>query len=611
MEDLLLLDSESDGTLDLEAGRRLVSSALQICQRVVVSDSWEDGPALPVECDEFSVRDLAIIESSCGTAGDIEACLCQLFPVLQSIDVATCRPGGVEITAFAREGDPIEEGLEARIELALDLLLSRPHGELKVCVQTGASSGGEEEEEDTKDSRLALFKEIFTSMSLPVGIRDPQVRDWHDEDEEAFLQAWERVFPLSSREDAGESSVLLPADLECVDLRALLPVFEKLYFVLPPAWLTSPPERYCGVTFCELLELSADGRCIPVLSGRWGQYNAKELREIREKAMTVVTPRQLSIRLSEEALSANPIWRIGQEDPRLARNLIGELRKLLNESAVDSDHEVTRIFEAWCEVQREGCVSLGRVILNQGSRMPLLLGVGMLAAQLLPPSQRPSLELILQGAGTRVAYAQALKATCFPEPGEGSFRIQQWLCALANQKPISSVEELAVVSELEAILQGIKITCPRDVSAREWAAILSRERVSELRKKLGKLLADYHSGTREDVLEAASELARAIEECSTERADAGEWRSTWDFFGLGLDVAAYSAGVGFVGAGWMAGRMLKCGSEAMWNRWKESPTCRDGISLLESMVAGGNPTMVGLCRLRDEVHGDVRAKLGL
>jgi hypothetical protein len=141
------------------------------------------------------------------------------------------------------------------------------------------------------------------------GIVDPILLAYVRRDEDVYRDARRANFPSLGPQDA--LAVLLPADGAALDLRHILPLYDRAYV---PIEAFDDVDAPYGITWAEVLALVHLGRLVPVVSRRVGGYDQRRLLELLE-ARRVVLTRELTARTAATILDANPLWRIANADP--------------------------------------------------------------------------------------------------------------------------------------------------------------------------------------------------------------------------------------------------------------------------------------------------------
>lgn len=523
---------DADGTEVTSALKSFLIENHAMGTHVVLADTWVDGPEWPAMYDEFSSAELELIEACDSTKGSLEAVVLQLCRWVADIEIETPRGGHLHLKVEGRAGKPTD-ALLAECERVVRAAAALPNLHVTVVGERIVRES-KPEIDDPKFNQMMRWSENQSSRE---GIKDDALKQVFDEDEDFFAAARTRAFPSRTARDAGAnspSSIYLPPQVDSPRLAQLLLLYERVYFPASAYTEDEAPDVY-GFTRADMLRLIEAGRCIPVLTERIGRLDQKRLRELTDLGR-YVGPRRLAARVASHILDANPMWRLPRKDLRVARDVLTEVGRSLQDSS-DVPEWLNALTRAWIEFTREGCESFLSLVTNQSTRVPLSFGPGAFAARVLRDAlgeRAPDLELQLLGMD--VSYASALDATYAPVPDERLYPLYELIGQVTSNHHVADVDRLPLALLLPSLIEDLGLPLNDGVDVTTLLAMTNAPTIREVRATFAMALGS--PSTLEQAREAARDLAERVRKLDAADAQTATRVEHFEFVGIIADAAA-------------------------------------------------------------------------
>ena len=551
-----------------------------------------DGPTYPPMFESLTARQRELIASCDATGEGLQAVLLAELSWVKEIATASPAPGTVSITVEPKGAQPSAELLRECQALA-EAAIGTPGVSVTVAV-------GKVPTHPATPVEHPLIT-ILTNQASRAGVNDPGVRRVLEEDEDFFRAARERGFAYrDSSEPQETASAVFLSNAAHGDLRQLLAFTETIY-ISADALLAD--EGAFGCTHDELATAVHTGRCVPIFDRRLGEYDQTKLGRLIESPR-FIRPRQLTVRIASDLLSANPLWRLASEEPLLVRESIRAVRAAIEQAG--QVENLSRYVAGWSALQRDGAAAVHAAILNQGTLAPVRYGPGALAGHVIfGDSGSDEQRGMLGYLGRPYAIARALGAACVPVKGTRFDGLVDLIANFAAPRRIDSLSEPEVFRELDTLMDSISIQCPTDVPIAEWIEALSTERVRELRASLSPVFSDCHAESS-NVRAKAHELAQEIRKIRDTRKAIGDRVEQLELVGVVSDTAAFALDTGFPLTGTLLGAFLKRGIPLVWHALERDKTLRAAREALEAKNALSTPQAVRILRISTQIENDLR-----
>ena len=160
-----------------------------------------------------------------------------------------------------------------------------------------------------------------------------------------------------------------------IDLRTLLPFYEKIFFYVPFSDVQSDVnlDNIYSCSYSEILKLIERNRIVPIFSQNYPRYNEKTILDFCERGK-YISPQHLSSLLASDYIKQNPLWLVGQEEFLLVKYFLDDLRKKINLNENKINIRSLDLFNQWIDFQIDGVVDFSRLLINQGSLIPIYFG---------------------------------------------------------------------------------------------------------------------------------------------------------------------------------------------------------------------------------------------
>lgn len=505
---LKILDSHPNKTMILNAVKRFVASEVPIGVTMEVSDQWIDGPSIPVAYEALSENDMKIVEKTTPRAMDIQAALHLALSWISTVEVATVSAGVMRVEIFPRQGySPKDEDL-ARCK-QLTILMSNLPGVRVECVVRKL-----EELDSRKRSEAKPEGESQTSQ---LGISDSVIRREFEKGEDLFRDAAQGGFLNNIGSDSETNyppgSLLLPSDSGITNIKAMMPFYKKIYFPFPFDDMDNKavPSTMYGISWDEIFDLIELGKITPVITQRYGRYSPLQLRRIFELG-NFVSPRELTIRVAGDLLKRNPMWMLSALDSELCKAYVHELKNIISNDNMNFRFGIDRrVSEEWFNYQLDGMDNFKRMLLTQGSLAPVHIGPGNYVARLLKikyPKKDNTLEAWF--SGLEVTTAAALGATCYPAM-QTNYKLYEWIASYGTRHRDTIIsQELSCFLELPTILQEVRLACPKNMPALEWAKLIDDQIRTELRDVFSSIFGTFKPNEASKIRRASKKISRQV-----------------------------------------------------------------------------------------------------
>lgn len=587
-----------------EAVRRFLIEHGPMATPIELANSWVDGPRWPAIYDQFTDRQRELMESCDLTESGLEAAMLQLCGWLAEVRSDTVGGGHIQLTVVPRGGtQPSADLLKECHDLAVGAL-GVPGVRFDVVVGsvppraplqlTGAPPHVQ-----------AMFR-WTANQSSREGITDPAIRKLFDEDEDYYRDAREHGFVARRRpiveDKQNESGIFLPFAPEEVDARNLLLVFDRIYF--PASAYTKETERSVvyGVPRDQIPRLVRDGRFVPVLTERLGEYDQRELRSLLD-AGRCVTPRRLSSWIASQILDSNPLWRTPKSEILLVREVLSSVRREVSDGASKLSPQLAKLTSAWLDFETDGCAHFMMAVTNQSTRVPLWYGPGAFAGKVLGEflgAQAPDLEA--QMLGLDVSYAAALGVACFPQPREQLYPIYDFIGSLAGNRPVDTLEHLPVMYTLDTLIEELELACPEGMALDAWLEFVDEQSRRDLRAALATALGDSCASVAA-AQDAAKELGVRVTKIAHSNERQARLVEKYEFVGVIADGLILSGAVPDLPFGSsVVGFLLKHGASWLWEKLETSPATREVKVALEAANHLVSPSLIRILHMRRKLR---------
>jgi hypothetical protein len=544
-------------------------------------EPWAPGPTWPPAFGQFSEEQLQLLEASDPTHDGLEAAVRQAFDFAADVTSDTPTPGEVRLT-ISSLSELSDEQLRA-CERFATAVLAAPGAKATVVQGTVAPN---------PDSGMNL--PFMVHQASRDGVVDSTILRALRDDEDTYRQA--RVSRFSTAFEAPQGlSVYLPVDGSRLDLRQIIPLYDFAYF---PIEVFGDADMAYGITWHDALELVRRRRLVGVITRRVGEYDQRKVRELLD-AGGVLLPRKLATATAASILDSNPLWRLSQLDPKLARAILHDVRSGVSSSGVPK--EIASAIMAWVEFQSDGAINFEAGALHQAAMLPMSYGPGALAAKLLRVthgSKAPDLEAAI--IGMHVTHSMALGAGCVPLPDKSLYPFYELttLATAAREAGVSdlALKKLPVIAELDRILTAIAFETQADVPITRWIDETSAT-MDALRDGISSAFAITDSSTLEGVAQRAAKLEWELANLAANRASLSRTVERFEIVGLAADSVAWLADTAFPFAGTLIGVLIKRGVPRLWDHLSKNPHSAAALDVLEGVGARTYPNVVRLHRI--------------
>lgn len=572
------------GRVDI-AGYLTQHSSMGVRQRL---EEWVSGPTCPDALAGFSAEQLLLLEASVPTEDGLEAAVRQAFNFVAEVNSETTAPGAVKLTISSP--DTLSREQLVACERFAAAVLAAP-GVRVTAVQGDVAP----------DPDSGLHLPIMIHQASRDGVVDPTILRALRDDEDAYRDA--RLSRFTGQLEPREGlSVYLPVQGSGLDLRQVLPLYDFAYF--PMEAFDDATTAY-GISWTEAMQLVRDRRLIAVLARRVGEYDQRRVRELLD-AQGAVLPRKLAAGTAASILDANPLWRLSQVDPLLARSILRDVRSGISSSG--APQEVAATISAWAEFEADGAVNFDAAALHSAAMLPLSYGPGALAAKMLRVlygAQARDVEAAI--IGLHVNHSLALGAGCVPIPDDRLYPFYEFttlaLGAREAHATDRALKRLPVIAELDRILKAIAFEVQPDVPIVQWIEETSTS-MSALRRGIDKAFTHVDTSSLEVVAKRAVELEWEMANLAARRDELARVIDRFEIVGLAADSIAWLSGTTFPFAGTFIGAIIKHGAPKLWDMLGSNQHSAAARDVLEGIGARTSPNLVRLHRLTSKLKKD-------
>jgi hypothetical protein len=461
----------------------------------IIELNWKDGPNYPVEFNNLDPYEFSLIEASSGTVKDITNLLFKVYDYIEKVYVHTKAPGHVEIGVQLKY--QIEEEKINKLKLFCKL---SPIPGVKVDVKTFLSYD--------KKSQNNYISKIKTNNST--------IKRIFEEGEDLLRTAININYGYDAFEDKYQtndevSKILLPRLDKNINLKPIIPFYEKIFFYVPfsDKLSTDIDINLYGCSIAEIKELIENNKMVPIFSNDYSKYDENLVLSLVEHSK-FISPQHLTNLVASDYVSQNPLWLVGQEDFLLVKSFLDNYRKEISSLQLDDYH--LNFIQNWIDFQIDGIIDFSRIVINEGASAPLYFGSGAFLAKLWRElnSEKNSPELELSFAGLEIAYSSAIKANCYPS-SIANFKTYEYLSSFHSQSFKSSSNELLLLKNLDVILKSIEIDIPENMSVFEWNSIIENTDILNLRKILKKYFQKASIADIDDIQNIGNNIAKELQ----------------------------------------------------------------------------------------------------
>ena len=293
-----------------------------ITDNYIIKTNWIDGPKYPEIFNKLDKYEFSLIESCSCTGDEIERLLYKVYCFIKKIYIKTIKVGVVGIDFLPIDNYMVSQNKLNQMQLFCELLF--PPG-VKVIITVL------ENEVVMQRNKFSFLK----GQPTKIEIKNPQILSLYEEGEDLFRKSLDINFGYDTFSDIydvnnNSSSIVLPQLYNQIDLRTLLPFYEKIFFYVPFSDVQSDVnlDNIYSCSYSEILKLIERNRIVPIFSQNYPRYNEKTILDFCERGK-YISPQHLSSLLASDYIKQNPLWLVGQEEFLLVKYFLDDLRKKL------------------------------------------------------------------------------------------------------------------------------------------------------------------------------------------------------------------------------------------------------------------------------------------